>query len=76
MTKNSISSVALHFTTRSGNLHIMHNCIIVEFFLQTIPDSIIEPLHGVLGSQENGGQNHQEARSRVGKSLGSREQRK
>ncbi len=34
-----------------------------------------EPLHGVLGSQENGGggQNNQGAGSKVGKSLGSME---
>ena len=35
-----------------------------------------EPAHGVLGSRENGVQNHQGAGSRVGQSLGSREHRK
>ncbi len=35
----------------------------------------LEPPHGVLGSWENGGQNNQGARSKVRKSIGSREQR-
>ncbi len=35
-----------------------------------------EPLHGVLGSRENGGQNNQGAGSRVGNGVGSREQTK
>ena len=35
-----------------------------------------EPLHGVLGSWENGGRNNQGAGSMVGKSLGIGEQRK
>ena len=38
--------------------------------------SLTEPLDGVLASRENRGRNNQAARSRVGKSLGSREQGK